>query len=191
MAEKRSRAADDRGGGVSSAAIFDSLSRLAPSDAILDVDVGNNTYAFGRYFMCSGDQPVVMSGYLGSIGFAYPAAIGTSVAAPERMSIAVAGDGGFAQYMGELTPAVKYDLPIKLLLLNNGELGKITKEQQAEMFDVWATSLHNPHFARYAENCGAFGVRVEANADLDAAIEQAFAHDGPAVVEVMADPLLL
>ena len=191
MAEKRSRAADDRGGGVSSAAIFDSLSRLAPSDAILDVDVGNNTYAFGRYFMCSGDQPVVMSGYLGSIGFAYPAAIGTSVAAPERMSIAVAGDGGFAQYMGELTTAVKYDLPIKLLLLNNGELGKITKEQQAEMFDVWATSLHNPHFARYAENCGAFGVRVEANADLDAAIEQAFAHDDPAVVEVMADPLLL
>jgi thiamine pyrophosphate-dependent acetolactate synthase large subunit-like protein len=189
--EMRSRAADDRGGGVSSAAIFESLTRLAPSDAVLSVDVGNNTYAFGRYFQCSGDQPVVMSGYLGSIGFAYPAAIGTQVAAPDRMSIAVAGDGGFAQYMGELTTAVKHELPIKLLVLNNGELGKITKEQQAEMFDVWATSLHNPNFARYAENCGALGVRVEASAHLDAAFEAAFAHDGPAVVEVMADPLLL
>ena len=152
--EKRSREVDDRGGGVASAAVFESLSRLAPQDAVLAVDVGNNTYAFGRYFECSGEQSVVMSGYLGSIGFAFPAAIGTQVAAPERMSIAVAGDGGFAQYMGELTTAVKYELPIKLLIPNNGELGKISKEQQAEQFDVWETSLHNPNFARYAEDCG-------------------------------------
>ena len=191
LREKQRRAADDRGGGVSSAAIFEAMTRLTPDDAVLNVDVGNNTYAFGRYFECSGQQSVVMSGYLGSIGFAYPAAIGTAAAAPDRTSIAVAGDGGFTQYMGELTTAVKYGLPIKLLLLNNGELGKISKEQQAEQFDVWATALHNPNFARFAENCGALGVRVDDATQLDRAIEDAFAHEGPAVIEVMADPLLL
>ena len=74
-AEKASRVADDRGRGVNSAAIFDSLGRLAPADAVICVDVGNNTYSFGRYFEVQG-QSVLMSGYLGSIGFGFPAAMG-------------------------------------------------------------------------------------------------------------------
>ena len=71
-AEKQRRLDDDRGHGVSSAAVFDSLSRLAPADAVIAVDVGNNTYSFGRYFECA-EQSVLMSGYLGSIGFGFPA----------------------------------------------------------------------------------------------------------------------
>jgi thiamine pyrophosphate-dependent acetolactate synthase large subunit-like protein len=130
-AEKQTRAAKDDGRGVSSAAIFEALSEAAPADAILCVDVGNNTYSFGRYFECRGHQSVVMSGYLGSIGFAFPAAMGAWAAAGDhRPVISVSGDGGFGQYMGELTTAVKYGMGITHVLLNNSELGKISKEQR-------------------------------------------------------------
>ena len=102
QSEKANRQTDDRGAGVSGAALFDSCTRLVPDDAVIAVDVGNNTYSFGRYFECT-RQSVLMSGYLGSIGFALPAAIGAWAAAPERPIVAVAGDGGFGQYMAEMT----------------------------------------------------------------------------------------
>ena len=190
QAEKASRREDDRGEGVPGAALFDSLTRLTPDDAVIAVDVGNNTYSFGRYFECS-RQSLLMSGYLGSIGFALPAAIGAWAAAPDRPIVAVAGDGGFGQYMAELTTAVKYGMNITVVLVNNGELGRISSEQREERQLVWATDLHNPDFARYAENCGALGVRVTERAQLDDAIGRALAHPGPALVDVVSDPKLV
>jgi thiamine pyrophosphate-dependent acetolactate synthase large subunit-like protein len=189
-AEKQRRLDDDQGHGVSSAAVFESLTRLAPADAVIAVDVGNNTYSFGRYFECD-RQAVLMSGYLGSIGFGFPAAMGAWAAAPDRPIIAVTGDGGFGQYLAELTTAVKHDMDITHVLLNNSMLGKITKEQRAGHLDVWQTSLHNPDFAAYAQGCGAFGVRVDERGQLDAALTRALAHEGPALVEVIADPDLV
>ena len=189
-AEKARRMNDDRGSGVSSAAVFDALTRGAPADAVISVDVGNHAYSFGRYFECE-QQSILMSGYLGSIGFGYPAAMGAWAAAPERPIIAVTGDGGFGQYLAELTTAVKYDMNITHVLLNNSSLGKITKEQRAGHFKVWQTSLHNPDFCEYARACGALGIRVVASGELDAALKEALAHDGPALIEVVADPELV
>ncbi|MDX1577068.1 MAG: thiamine pyrophosphate-binding protein [Gemmatimonadota bacterium] len=196
-AEKARREAEEGENGVGSAAIFAAMNRTVPEDAILPVDVGNNTYSFGRYFECA-RQAVLMSGYLGSIGFALPAALGAWVATQEddplfagRKVVSVSGDGGFAQYMGELTTAVKYGMDIAHVLLHNRELGKISKEQRAGSWDVWETSLHNPNFARYAANCGALGIRVSERGELDEALERAIGHDGPALVEIMADPLLV
>jgi thiamine pyrophosphate-dependent acetolactate synthase large subunit-like protein/nitrite reductase/ring-hydroxylating ferredoxin subunit len=189
-AEKRSREADDRGAGVNSASVFAALQRQIPGNAVIAVDVGNHAYSFGRYFECR-HHTVLMSGYLGSIGFGYPAAIGAWAAAPDRPIVAVTGDGGFAQYMAELTTAVKHGMNITHVLLNNGQLGKISKEQRAGEWDVWQTTLHNPDFSAFARNCGAFGVRVSDRADLDAALAAAVAHDGPAMVEVMTDPDLV
>jgi thiamine pyrophosphate-dependent acetolactate synthase large subunit-like protein len=139
-----------------------------------------------------------MSGYLGSIGFAYPAALGAWAATQEddprfrgRKVVAISGDGGFGQYMGELTTAVKYGMDITHVLLNNNELGKISKEQRAGKWDVWQTSLRNPNFAGYAENCGALGIRVQTPDQLTGALDQALAHDGPSMVEVVSDVDLL
>ncbi len=197
-AEKEKRRADDRGRGVNSAAIFDALSRVVPSDAILPVDVGNNTYSFGRYFECSGEQAVLMSGYLGSIGFALPAALGAWVATQEddarfagRKVVSVSGDGGFGQYMGELTTAVKYGMAITHVLLRNDELGKISKEQKSGEWPVWETGLSNPSFADYAELCGGRGIRVTAAIGLEGALREAIEHDGPALVEIIADAELI
>ncbi|MGI9596393.1 MAG: thiamine pyrophosphate-dependent enzyme [Acidimicrobiales bacterium] len=192
LAEKRRRMADDEGSGIGSAAVMDSLSRLVPADAVIAVDVGNNTYSFGRYFEVSGRQDVLMSGYLGSIGFSFPAAMGAWAAVGDsRPVVSVSGDGGFGQYAMELTTAAKYGMNITHVLLNNSELGKISKEQRAAHWDVWQTSLHNPDFAAFAELCGAKGARVTALDQLDDAISAALAHPGPALVDIVADALLV
>jgi thiamine pyrophosphate-dependent acetolactate synthase large subunit-like protein len=188
--EKRRRRALDRGRGISSAFLFDLLSRRIPADAVIAVDVGNNTYSFGRYFECQ-RQSVLMSGYLGSIGFGYPAAMGAWAAAPDRPIVAITGDGGFAQYMAELTTAVKYGMKITHVLLNNQELDKISLEQRTAGMEVWQTDLRNPDFAAYAELCGGLGIRVTEPDQLDAALAAALASDRPALIEVMTDPELV
>ena len=190
-AEKLSRARDDRGRGVNSAAVFAALTAHVPGDAVIAVDVGNHAYSFGRYFECKAGQSVLMSGYLGSIGFGYPAAIGAWAAAPERTIFAVTGDGGFAQYMAELLTAVKHNMTITHVLLNNNQLGKISKEQRAGDWEVWQTSLHNPDFSKYAEICGALGIRVTAASQLDDALQAAAGHRGPVLIEVLTDPDLI
>lgn len=185
--EKQKRMLEDNQKGISSIKIFEALTRLASEDAVMCVDVGNNAYSFGRYFEPK-KHSFLMSGYLGSIGFAFPAAMGAWAAVKgKRDVIAVAGDGGFGQYMTELTTSVKYDMNIKLILLNNSELGKISKEQRAGEFDVWATDLLNPNFAEYATSCGALGIRVSDPNELEAKMKEVLAHKGTAVLEVMSD----
>ena len=132
-----------------------------------------------------------MSGYLGSIGFGYPAAMGAWAAAPGRKTVCVTGDGGFGQYLAEVTTAVKYGMDITHVLLNNSELGKISKEQRAGEWDVWETDLVNPDFARYVENCGGLGIRVTDTAALDDALQRALAHSGPATIEILTDAELV
>ncbi len=189
-AEKARRVNDDRGRGVSAAAVFDALSQHLPADAVVTVDVGNHAYSLGRYLESAG-QPVLMSGYLGSIGFGYPAALGAWAAAPGRPIVAVTGDGGFGQYAAELTTAVKYGIAIKHVLLDNHSLGKISKEQLAADYPVWHTSLRNPDWASYAELCGATGLRVTRREDLDDAMTDLFATNGPALLCVEQDAELL
>ena len=194
--EKRSRVPDDLGAGISSAAVFEELTRAVPADAIIAVDVGNNTYSFGRYFECQ-NQRILMSGYLGSIGFSFPAAMGAWAATQDfeefagRKVISVSGDGGFGQYLAEFTTAVKYGMDITHVLLNNAQLGKISKEQRAGEWPVWQTSLVNPSFAAYARLCGGKGIRVSDPSELAAAFSEALEFNGPAVVEIMTDAELI
>ena len=188
--EKEKRLLDDRGKGISSIAVFDAMNRQVPENAVIAVDVGNNTYSFGRYFEPT-RQSIIMSGYLGSIGFGFAASMGAWAAAPDRPICAVAGDGGFTQYLGDFTTAVKYGMPIKLVLLNNSELGKISKEQRSGEFDVWQTSLHNPNYADNANSCGALGIRVTEKDQLEEAMQKVFAYDGTAMLEVITDVSLI
>jgi thiamine pyrophosphate-dependent acetolactate synthase large subunit-like protein len=172
------------------AALFGVLDDLVPEDAVLAVDVGNNTYAFGHYFECHGRQDVLMSGYLGSIGFALPAALGAWAAEGHRRKIiSISGDGGLGQYLAEFTTAVRYQMPITHIVLNNDELAKISKEQEAALRPVWETGLVNPDFAAFAELCGGRGFRVEEPEQLEAVLGEALAvTDGPSLVEVATSP---
>jgi thiamine pyrophosphate-dependent acetolactate synthase large subunit-like protein len=104
-----------------------------------------------------------------------------------RKVISISGDGGLGQYLGELTTLAKYGMNITHVLLNNNELGKISKEQRAGNWEVWQTSLHNPDFARLAELCGLLGVSVREKGELDGALARALAHEGPSLVEIHSD----
>ncbi len=194
--EKQSRLHDDQGKGLNSSIVFAELSTAIPSDAIIAVDVGNNTYSFGRYFESQG-QRILMSGYLGSIGFSFPAAMGAWAATQDqdayrgRKVVSISGDGGFGQYMGDFTTAVKYNMNITHVLLNNSQLGKISKEQRAGEWPVWQTELQNPSFAAYAELCGGKGIRVTNAEQLRSAIIEALVHPGPSLVEIITDADLI
>ena len=143
----------------------------------------------GRYFEVE-RQSVLMSGYLGSIGFALPAALGAWAAVGgERQIVAVAGDGGFGQYAMELTTAVRHDMDLTVVVLDNSELGKISKEQRAAEYDVWQTSLHNPDFAAYAESFGALGLRASTPDELRERLDEGFASSRPTVVHLAAGPM--
>ena len=195
--EKTNRLAEEHGNGIHSVAIFDALGKLAPDDAIFAVDVGNNTYSFGRYLETKGNQRVLMSGYLGSIGFGFPAGMGAWAATQDlealrgRKVISISGDGGFGQYPMEFTTAVKYGMNITHILLHNGELGKISKEQRSGEWHVWETSLQNPSFSAFAKLCGGHGAKVTKTEDIEAAIAKALAVDGPSLVEIMTDAELV
>jgi len=138
-----------------------------------------------------------MSGYLGSIGFSFPAAMGAWAATQDlddykgRKVISISGDGGFGQYAMEFTTAVKYGMDITHILLNNSQLGKITKEQRAGEFEVWQTGLQNPSFAAFARLCGGHGAKVTEVSQLDEVIREAIAFPGPALVEIISDPELV
>lgn len=189
--EKRRRSAlrDDRGW-MHPAKIFEVLGSLTPADAVIAVDVGNNTYAFGHYFESKGGQDVLMSGYLGSIGFALPAALGAFAATRgSRPIVSISGDGGLGQYLAEFTTAVKYSMPITHIVLNNDELAKISREQVSALRPVWQTSLVNPDFAAYAELCGGRGFRVDDPEDLEIVLEEALGvTDAPSIVEIRTSP---
>ena len=136
-----------------------------------------------------------MSGYLGSIGFSFPAAMGAWAATQEddprfqgRKVVSISGDGGFGQYLGDFTTAVKYGMNITHVLLRNEELGKISKEQRAGNWEVWQTSLTNPDFAAFAKLCGGEGWTVRKPSELDEVLPAALASERPALVEVIANP---
>jgi thiamine pyrophosphate-dependent acetolactate synthase large subunit-like protein len=180
---------EQRGRGVASAAVFDALNRHVPADAVITVDVGNHAYSFGRYFEVD-RQRILMSGYLGSIGFGLPAAMGAWAATGSKV-VAITGDGGFGQYLAETTTVVAHGMDIVHVVLDNAELGKISKEQRAAEYDVWQTGLVNPDFAAYAELCGARGIGVDRADQLDAALAEAFATTGPTVIAVSCDAELV
>ena len=177
----------DPHGRMHPAKLFDVLSRVVPEGAVMPVDVGNNAYAYGHYFETKPGQDVIMSGYLGSIGFAFPAALGAWAATRgERKVVSISGDGGFGQYLADFTTAVKYGMGITHVLLNNDELGKISREQIGAYRPVWQTSLVNPDFADFARSCGGEGFRVEDADDLEDALTAAIAvKDKPSLVEVV------
>ncbi|MEM7018866.1 MAG: thiamine pyrophosphate-dependent enzyme, partial [Pseudomonadota bacterium] len=153
-------------------------------------------YSFGRYFETKG-QRVLMSGYLGSIGFGFPAAMGAWAATQDfeeyagRKVVSVSGDGGFGQYPMDFTTAVKYGMDITHILLNNSELGKISKEQRSGNWQVWETNLHNPSFAEFATLCGGKGIKVTDATELEQAISEALNYEGPALVEIISDVELI
>jgi len=119
---------------------------------------------------------------------ALPQAIGAQVRFPDRQVICLSGDGGFAMMMGDFLTLVQYDLPVKVVVYNNGSLGLVKLEQNVAGLREFGTELKNPNFAKVAEAMGATGIRVEDPSEVRSAIERALAIDGPVLVDVLTNP---
>lgn len=129
-----------------------------------------------------------MSGYLATMGCGFPGAIAAKIAYPDRIVFCITGDGGFSMAMADFVTAVKYDLPMVVVVLNNHQLGMIQVEQMMENYPNYATDLLNPNFARYAEVCGGIGIHVSYPEELRPALLTAMSYHRPVIVDVETDP---
>jgi pyruvate dehydrogenase (quinone) len=163
------------------------ISELASEDAIFTCDVGEPIVWAARYLKMNGKRRIVGSFLHGSMANAMPQAIGAQFAMPNRQVISMSGDGGFTMLMGDLLTVRQWKLPIKIVIFNNGLLGFVDIEMKAGGFLPVGTRLDNPNFADMAQAAGIYGVRVEDPRELKSALAAAFAHDGPAVIDVLTD----
>jgi pyruvate dehydrogenase (quinone) len=136
----------------------------------------------------SGRRRLLGSFNLGSMANAMPQALGASVLDRRRQVVAFCGDGGLSMLMGDLITAVAYNLPVKLVVFDNGQLGMVKLEMEQVGLPEYGTALANPDFARVAEAVGMRGIRVEHPGDLDAAVKDALAYDGPVLLDVLTNP---
>jgi pyruvate oxidase len=163
------------------------LSEVIPADAVISLDVGENQWWFGRNFRIK-EQRFAMSGYLATMGFGLPGAIAAKIAYPDRSVFCITGDGGFSMAMADFMTAVKYRLPMVIVILNNHQLGMIQVEQMMEHYPNYATDLLNPDFARYAEVCGGLGIHVSRPDELRPALLAAMSAERPVIIDVETDP---
>ena len=162
------------------------VSELAAEDAIFTCDVGTPILWTARYLKVNGKRRIVGSFNHGSMANAMLHAIGAQVAYPKRQVISMSGDGGFSMMMGDFLSLRQLNLPVKIVLLNNGTLGFVEMEMKAHGFVDTGCDLINPNFADMANAVGVKGIRVEDPKDLRAALIEAFEYDGPALVDVVS-----
>jgi pyruvate dehydrogenase (quinone) len=160
------------------------IDKLAATDAIFTVDVGTPCIWAARYVRMNGTRRLVGSFNHGSMANALPHAIGAQASHPGRQVIALSGDGGLAMLLGELITLRQLHLPVKVVVFNNGALGFVELEMKAAGIPTYGTDLDNPDFAGMARAAGLFGIQVDKAGDLEDALGQAFAHDGPALVDI-------
>lgn len=160
------------------------LQDAAADDAVLSVDVGTVTVWMARHFKMT-NQDFIVSSWLATMGCGLPGAIAASLAEPERQAIAICGDGGFSMVMQDLPTAVKYNLPITVVILNNENLGMIEYEQQVKGNIDYGTTLQNVDYAAFAESCGAKGIKVTKHEDLAPAFHEALNSNQPVVIDAI------
>jgi len=167
------------------------LSDAAADDAVFTCDVGTPTIWAARYLKMTGKRRLIGSFNHGSMANAMPQAIGAQAAFPGRQVISMSGDGGFTMLMGDILTLVQMELPVKVVVYHNSKLGFVDLEQKVAGFLPASVDLKNPDFAKMATSVGILGVRVEDPADLKEGVAKVLSHNGPALLDVVTNPLEL
>jgi pyruvate dehydrogenase (quinone) len=169
--------------------VADALNGLLTDDAIISTDSGTITTWAARYLRIKRGQQFSCSGNLASMANGLPYAIAAKIAYPDRQSVAFIGDGGFTMLMGEFATAVKYRLPIKVVIIKNNTLGMIKWEQMVFLGNPeYGVDLAPIDFVRFAEACGGIGFRCERPDEVRSALEAMMLAEGPALCEAVVDP---
>ena len=161
--------------------------RLAP-DAVVAADSGTVTTWWARYIPVQRGQLHSVSGNLASMANALPYAMAAQLAYPDRQCVAFMGDGGFAMLMADFVTCVKYQLPVKVIILKNNTLGQIKWEQTSMLgHPEYGCELQPIDFTAFARACGATGFTIEDPAACGAILDTALTTPGPVVVEAIVD----
>jgi pyruvate dehydrogenase (quinone) len=163
------------------------VNELAARDAIFTADVGSPTMWAARYLTMNGQRRLLGSFNHGSMANAMPQAIGAQLTFPGRQVISLSGDGGFSMLMGDFLTIRQLKLPVKIVLFNNGSLAFVELEMKAAGLLEYGTTLDNPDFAKMAETIGIRGIRLEDPSEVPAAIQSAFAHEGPVLIDAVVN----
>lgn len=163
------------------------LGRCAAPDAVFTTDTGMPTVWFSRFVRMTGGRRMLGSYNLGSMANALPQALGAQALDRSRQVISMSGDGGLTMLLGDLITAVTYDLPVTIVVFDNGRLGMVKLEMEQVGMPEFGTLLHNPDLAAVASAVGMLGIRVTEPDRVESAIADALAHDGPALVDVVTN----
>jgi pyruvate dehydrogenase (quinone) len=179
------------GEGLRPEMVATAISDLAADDAVFTNDTGMCNVWGARYLRMRPDQRLLASFRHGSMANALPQAIGAQIGSPGRQVVALCGDGGFTMLLGELLTLGGLGLPVKVMLFDNSTLGMVRIEMAVAGYVPFGTDVHNPDFSAMARAVGIFAERVERAEEVRPAIERAFAHDGPALIDFVTDPRAL
>ena len=164
------------------------LDQVAADDAVFTVDTGMNNVWAARYLTPNGRRRVIGSFLHGSMANALPHAIGAQFAAPGRQVVSLSGDGGLGMLLGELLTVAKYRLPVKTVVFNNGVLGMIKLEMMVSGYPESEIDNGDVDYAALAATLGMHSVRVTDPQQVRAALTEALAVPGPALVDLVTDP---
>jgi len=171
-------------------AVVAAVDRRLRDDAIVITDSGTITTWAARHIRIRAGQQFTLSGTLASMANGLPYAIAAQLAYPQRQVVAIVGDGGLSMLMADFATAVKYELPIVVLVMRNNELNQIRWEQMVFLGNPeYGVDLQPIDFASVARACGGTGVRLERPEDVDRILDEAFATHGPVIIDAIVDPL--
>ena len=171
--------------------VIEKINELTKGDAIISTEVGQNQMWTAQYFPFVKPRTLLTSGGLGTMGFGLPAAMGAQAAFPNKLVIDIAGDGSFQMNSQELATVVQYQLPVKVVILNNGYLGMIRQWQEFFYGKRYASSSlegTSPDFVKLAEAYGAVGFRTNKPEEVVPILKKAFSIPEPVVIDILVDP---
>ncbi|KHD34726.1 acetolactate synthase catalytic subunit [Clostridium acetobutylicum] len=164
--------------------VIKKLYELTDGEAIITTEVGQNQIWATQGYIYTKPRSFITSGGLGTMGYGFGAAIGASVG-KDKMTFDIAGDGSFRMNINELATAVRYKLPVKIIVLNNNVLGMVRQWQNLFYKKRYSSTTleRDTDFVKIAEGYGALGLRVDTNAGVESALEKAIEYDGPVVID--------
>lgn len=167
-------------------AVIQELDKLTDGKAVIVTEVGQNQMWAAQYYNYSISRNFLSSGGLGTMGYGLPAAMGAQLGRPDEIVIDISGDGSFQMNLQELATISNYNLPVKVIILNNSSLGMVRQWQELLYEKRYSsTILKNPDFVKLAEAFGIYSARVKDKEDLTEALEKALNHDGPVVMDIV------
>lgn len=170
--------------------LIEQVYEMTNGEAVVTTDVGQHQMWAAQYYSFKKPNNWVTSGGLGTMGFGFPAAIGAQLANPDSTVVAFVGDGGFQMTLQELVLLKELDLPVKVVLLNNGTLGMVRQWQETFFEERYSQSVFStqPDFVKLAESYGIKGYKVQTQEEVDSVLKEALTSDEPVLIDCWVNP---